>query len=163
MNKKKDDTTRIGVTLGIIFSVLFIIVFNVYRNRIIYEEVVKTEFIKYETVTETTKSLDFGVTKIKTAGEDGKKEVTYKIGRRLGNEVSREEIKFEVVRDPVNEVKLLGTKTYNGYCDVEGTYRNRYARCYGDYRESARIQAEEKAYNCNIHGYGYQGCYNRYR
>ena len=38
---------------------------------------------------------------------------------------------------------------YTGYCKIEGTYRNRYVRCYGNYSPKVKAMAEKKARHCN--------------
>lgn len=55
-----------------------------------------------------------------------------------------------------------GGKVSSGYCKVEGSYRNRYVRCYGDYSESAKNKATIKANECNRHIDNIPGCHSVY-
>jgi uncharacterized protein YabE (DUF348 family) len=51
-----------------------------------------------------------GYREVKTAGEKGKKKVTYEISRQNGQEVSRKEIQSITVQEPKKQVEIIGTK-----------------------------------------------------
>lgn len=50
-----------------------------------------------------------------------------------------------------------------GYCKLEGTYGNRYVKCYGDYSPRAKSRAEKKAKQCNRSINPISGCTSTYR
>ena len=79
--------------------------------RITEEKVTETEEIPYETEKKNDSSLDKGKEKTKTAGENGTKELTYQVIYADGKEESRELLEEKVVKEPVTEVILVGTKT----------------------------------------------------
>ena len=54
-------------------------------------------------------------------------------------------------------------KNYTGYCQIVGTYRNRYVKCYGEYSPSAKRRAEEHAQTCNLRSDPIGGCTSVYR
>jgi uncharacterized protein YabE (DUF348 family) len=69
-----------------------------------------TEVIPYETTIETDSNLDTGTTEIRTPGVNGERAVIYEIEEIDGIEISRKEIQTVVTKNPVNEVKVRGTK-----------------------------------------------------
>lgn len=58
---------------------------------------------------------------------------------------------------------ILPREEYTGYCRIEGTYRNRYVRCYGDYSPRAKSRAEKQADYCNRSSDPVSGCTSTYR
>ena len=52
---------------------------------------------------------------------------------------------------------------YTGYCQIEGTYRRRYLRCYGDYSPRAKREAQKQADYCNRSAEPVGGCTSKYR
>lgn len=79
-------------------------------NRVTFENVVETETIKYETTYENDSSLAKGKEKTSKSGENGEKEVTYKVTYVDGTEESREAVDEKVTKEPVNAVVKKGTK-----------------------------------------------------
>lgn len=75
--------------------------------------VVKTETvsedIKYSTQTKEDASMTVGETKVETAGENGEKKVTYQVTYVNGEETSRVQLTSVTVKEPVTEVKYVGT------------------------------------------------------
>ena len=75
--------------------------------------VVKTETvsetIKYSTETKNDDSMTVGETKVETAGQNGEKKVTYQVTYVNGEETSRLELTSVTVKEPVTEVKYVGT------------------------------------------------------
>jgi uncharacterized protein YabE (DUF348 family) len=73
----------------------------------------KTKKVKVDYSTDRKKSsnLKKGVTKIDTPGVRGIRAVTYKIVRHNGKIVDRTKIKSKLIKKPVTEVVLVGTKT----------------------------------------------------
>jgi uncharacterized protein YabE (DUF348 family) len=69
-----------------------------------------TEPVPYETETRTDPNLEVGVSQIATAGINGEKAVIYEITEQDGVEISRREIQTIITINPVNEVRVRGTK-----------------------------------------------------
>lgn len=79
-------------------------------QRVEIKEETVTESIPYSTETQNTNSLAAGKTQIKQAGQNGSKDVTYRITYIDGKEDSREAIDEKVTKEPVNEIVVKGTK-----------------------------------------------------
>ena len=92
--------------------------------RVTYETVEKTETINYSTETKTDDSLEIGTTQVEVEGVNGEKNVTYKIKYVNGKEASKETLSETVTKEPVTEVKTVGTKaadvTPNGKTSYKG-------------------------------------------
>ena len=73
----------------------------------------KTKKVKvdYDTTRKKTSTLNKGVTKIDRDGVSGVRAVTYKLVRHNGELVRRTKIKSKLIKKPVTEVVLVGTKT----------------------------------------------------
>ena len=73
----------------------------------------KTKKVKvdYDTTRKKTSTLNKGVTKIDRDGVSGVRAVTYKLVRHNGELVRRTKIKSKLLKKPVTEVVLVGTKT----------------------------------------------------
>ena len=73
----------------------------------------KTKKVKVDYSTDRKKSskLNKGVTKIDTPGVRGVRAVTYRLVRHNGDIVKRTKIKSKLIKKPVTEVILVGTKT----------------------------------------------------
>lgn len=82
---------------------------NVFRVEI--KTVTKEEKIAHETEIIKDNNLDKGKTKIETKGEDGKRSATYRITYVNGAESEKKEVASTVLKEPVTEVKRIGTKT----------------------------------------------------
>ena len=59
---------------------------------------VATEDIDYETIVEEDESLDINTENVRQAGEAGQKEITYKVIKKNGKEVSREVVQSKVIK-----------------------------------------------------------------
>ena len=70
---------------------------------------VASEEIKFDTITEQDSNLDYGIEEIRQAGALGEKEVTYKVVKKDGKEISRDIISSKVIKEPVNEIVAEGT------------------------------------------------------
>jgi len=77
-------------------------------TRVAEVEVTETESIDYKTIKKTDIDLEKGQTRVETKGVDGERKVTYLIKRVDGEEVSRTKKSSEVLKDPVNEVLIIG-------------------------------------------------------
>jgi resuscitation-promoting factor RpfB len=67
--------------------------------------------VDFDTVRKETSKLNKGDTKTDTQGVDGIRAVTYRLVRHNGKIVKRVKIKSKLLREPVTEVILVGTKT----------------------------------------------------
>lgn len=79
-------------------------------ERVTFGTLVETEDIEYETTYEDDSSLAKGKEQVSVDGENGEKEVTYKITYVNGIEESREVADETVAKEPVNKVVKVGTK-----------------------------------------------------
>ena len=78
-------------------------------KRITYKTEKRTETVPYGTTQEKSASLASGQTKVKQAGQNGEKEVTYKVKYADGKKVSEKALSEKVTKNAVNEVVLVGT------------------------------------------------------
>lgn len=78
-------------------------------KRITYKTEKRTETVPYSTTKEETSSLSEGQTKVKQQGQNGEKEVTYKVKFADGKKVSEKALSEKVTKNAVNEVVLVGT------------------------------------------------------
>jgi uncharacterized protein YabE (DUF348 family) len=88
------------ITSGILISV----------NREGVKTLAITEPIPFETTIETDPNLDTGTTQTKTEGILGERAVIYEIEEKDGVEISRKEIQTVITKNPVNEVRVRGSK-----------------------------------------------------
>ncbi len=73
----------------------------------------KTKKVKvdFDTTRKKTSNLNKGDTKVDTSGVKGVRAVTYRLVRHNGKIVSRTKIKSKLIKKPVTEVILVGTRT----------------------------------------------------
>lgn len=80
----------------------------------VYRVTVKTETrketIKFSTETKQNSDMDTGTSEIEVAGQNGEKQVEYRVTYINGRETSKEELSSTVTKEPVTEVKIVGTK-----------------------------------------------------
>lgn len=79
-------------------------------NRVTFETVVETETLAYDTTYENSSSILKGQEEVSRNGENGEKEVSYKVTYVDGVEESREVVEEKVTKEPVNKVVAVGTK-----------------------------------------------------
>lgn len=79
-------------------------------TRVAITTVIEKEAIEYSTTKKDDSTLDKGKTKVKQAGQEGTKELSYRVVREDGDEVSRKLIKTETTKEPVEEILLIGTR-----------------------------------------------------
>ncbi len=91
-------------------------------KRVEYKEEVRTEYIDYEFITEETEDMYLGVTSVERYGEEGEKEVTYKCKYVDGVFESDELIKEEIIKEPVNQLELVGTYVEPEYDEPDYDY-----------------------------------------
>jgi uncharacterized protein YabE (DUF348 family) len=78
--------------------------------RINVEEVAEKEAIPFKTQEKEDNTLKWRTTKIGTEGQNGEKEIIYRITYTNGKESKREKIATKTTKEPVNKVILNGTK-----------------------------------------------------
>ena len=71
---------------------------------------VESESIDFDVVTEEDSNLDKSVEQVRQEGVSGEKEVTYRVTKKDGVEVSKEIVGTEVTKEPVNKVIVQGTR-----------------------------------------------------
>lgn len=91
-------------------------------QRVEYKEEVRTEYIDYDFVTEETDDMYLGVTSVERYGEEGEKEVTYKCKYVDGELASEKVIKEETVKEPVDQLELVGTYVEPEYDEPDYDY-----------------------------------------
>ncbi len=66
--------------------------------------------VSFETITQDDPELAWGETKTIQVGKVGQEQITYQVTLRNGEEVDREEIKREILKEPQKEIIARGTK-----------------------------------------------------
>lgn len=82
---------------------------TVYRTET--KTITVTESIDFETKTKTDPDMEIGETRIETKGVAGERLVTYKVTYVNGEEQAREELSSAVTKQPVTQIKYVGSKT----------------------------------------------------
>jgi hypothetical protein len=77
-------------------------------TRVEEVEIKLTEIIDYKTIRKEDPDLPRGQNRVETSGHKGEREVTYKIKRVNGEEVSRIKLSSETIKEPVNQVLIIG-------------------------------------------------------
>ena len=73
------------------------------------QELVQNEPINFETIVEKDENLDKSVSKVKSEGVNGEKEVTYEVVYKDGVEASRIITSTKTIVEPQNEIVVKGT------------------------------------------------------
>lgn len=71
---------------------------------------VATETIDFDIITEEDGSLDISVEQVAQEGVAGEKEITYRVIKKDGKEISREIVSSKVVKEPVEKIIVQGTR-----------------------------------------------------
>lgn len=79
-------------------------------DRISTKEITESVAIDFKTQKVNDSSLQKGTTKVSQKGEKGEKSVRYSVTVKNGEEISREYISEEIVKNPVDEIIKVGTK-----------------------------------------------------
>lgn len=79
-------------------------------DRISTKEITEAVSVDFETKRVSDSSLQKGVTKVSQKGEKGEKSVKYSVTVKNGEEISREYISEEIVKNPIDEIIKVGTK-----------------------------------------------------
>lgn len=99
----KNDILNCDKTLEIFDNI------DITVQRVEYKEEVRTEYIDYDFLVEETDDMYLGVTSVERYGEEGEKEVTYKCKYVDGELESEKVVKEEIVKEPVDQLELVGT------------------------------------------------------
>lgn len=83
---------------------------NVVIKRVEKMELVETEPVEFETVTTYSNSMEQGTSRVSKQGENGEKKVTYEVTYVDGREESREAVKEDIIKEPVNQEVVVGSK-----------------------------------------------------
>lgn len=86
---------------------------NIVVNRVEFKESTENEAIPFATDIKKSGCLACGDSKIEIPGSNGEKEVTKRVKYVDGNPVQTEVLSENVLKNPVNQVKLVGTKPKN--------------------------------------------------
>lgn len=78
--------------------------------RVTVKTETRNEVIKYSTEIKQNSDMDTGTSEIEIAGQNGEKQVEYRVTYINGREASKEELSSTVTKEPVTEVKVVGTK-----------------------------------------------------
>lgn len=111
--------------------------------RISYEQRKQEAEIPYTEVKIEDANLFEGETELRQAGSVGKKEITYKVTFRDGNEIATEQVEEKTIVEPTEKVVAVGTKKKNG------TYKG------FTYKKKITVNASAyEPYNCGGDGRG---------
>ena len=110
-------------------------------KRITYKTETRTETVAYTSSQEYTSSLASGQTQVKQSGQNGEKEVTYKIKYADGKKESETAVSEKVTKQAVNEIVLVGTAS-NNTSDNSGS-------------GGKTIVSKVPTYDCDGSGHGY--------
>ena len=86
---------------------------NIIVNRVEFKESTENEAIPFATDIKKSDTLARGDSKIETPGSNGEKEVTKRVKYVDGNPVQTEVLSENILKNPVNQVKIIGTKPKN--------------------------------------------------
>lgn len=109
-------------------------------KRVEYKTEKRTEKVPFSTTKENTDTLSAGQTQVKQQGQDGEKEVTYKVKYADGKKESEKVISEKVTKEAVSEVLLVGTAS--GSSDEGGS-------------GGKTIVSKTPTYNCDDQSHGY--------
>jgi len=75
-----------------------------------YDKVTETQSVAYNTVKRLNSSLEAGETVTVREGEEGVKEVSYRVKYENGKEISREAVSEQIIKAPVDKIVEYGSK-----------------------------------------------------
>ncbi len=78
-------------------------------TRVEIKEEVSEKSIAFATKTEEDDELSWRTKKVKTKGESGIRQITYRVSYHDGKEVGRKQLKSEVTKEPETEIVVQGT------------------------------------------------------
>jgi len=86
------------------------------------KEIVQRESIPYTTLRKSSSELRSGTSKTVQAGQNGEKQVTYKVYSKENEEVRREALSSKVLRKPVQEIVKVGSAASKQFASRGGGY-----------------------------------------
>jgi uncharacterized protein YabE (DUF348 family) len=129
-------------------------------TRVAKTKVIETEKIEYKTTKQDDPTLDKGKTKVKQAGVNGEKKLTYEVTRENGVEISKILLSSEVTKEAVSEILLVGTKpvitTACRFNDIVIEAANKYSL---DPNTLCYRMMQESMGNANSDGGDYKGLF----
>ena len=135
----KDDTLSVDKSTKIVADMKI----ELWRNGV--QTVTVEEDIAFETEKVQDANRDIGYREVKQPGENGKKNVTYEIEMRNGQEVARKEIASVATKEPKKQIEVVGAKHTTSFT--------------GDFSQAlSRLRSCEGSYSSNT-GNGYYGAY----
>ena len=149
-----DALTELGITLGAEDAVApekdteIAEGMEIVVDRVKVEEVTEKEEIPYEVEYQYDNSKPKGQETTSVAGENGEKEVTYKITYKNGEEIDREVVKENVTKEPVTAVVIVGTyvaPSSSGSSDSSDSSSG----------GGRTVVSKTPVYNCSGDGHGY--------
>jgi len=81
------------------------------------EEITVEEPIEFYTVKQKDNKVDWGEKTISQSGEEGIREVTYKVDYENGKEIKRKKLASKITKKPVDQIEKTGTKLKIGKAD----------------------------------------------
>lgn len=91
-----------------------------YLTVVITKEKTQHQLVEYEEEYKPDPAMYVGETRVETAGSDGLKEITKVVVTENGKTVDEEVVEEEMLKEPVEQITLTGTKAYSGYGGGEG-------------------------------------------
>lgn len=79
-------------------------------TRVAETEIKEHEEIAFETIVKKDPDMERGTTRVDTVGQDGIRELTYLVRRENGSEISKDLVKSEITKEPIDKVIYEGTK-----------------------------------------------------
>jgi len=79
-------------------------------TRVAKTKVIEKESIDFKIIKKDDPTLDKGKTKVKQAGVEGERQLTYEVTRENGIEISKVLLSVEVISQPVDQIVYIGTK-----------------------------------------------------
>lgn len=148
----KDDTLSVDKSTKIAAGMKI----ELWRNGI--QTVTVEEDIPFETEKIRDANRDIGYREIKQIGENGKKNVTYEIEMRNGQEVNRKEIASVATKEPKSQIEIVGAKHTTTFTGSFSEALSRLRRCEGSYSSNTG-NGYYGAYQFDIRTWGGYGGY----
>ena len=121
-------------------------------NRVTFDTVVETETVAYETTYENDSSLAKGKEQTSRSGENGEKEITYKVTYVDGAEESKEVVDEKVTKEPVNAIVKVGTKATSS---SSGSGSSSGSSGSSSSSSGKTVVSKKAYYDCDGSGHGY--------
>lgn len=127
-------------------------------KRVEYKEVTEKESIDYKTEEKESSSLSAGQTQVTQEGSEGEKTVTYKVKYVDGKEQSKEKVKEEVTKQPVNKVVTVGTAAQSSAAQSsqsDSPATSSQSQQSQQSQGGKKIVSKQAVYDCDGSGHGY--------